>query len=1462
MTREGTPEVSSRQPRAGITPPIWQKLDEAGWLEFRGKFGHYSQTIEDQLRKEWYQCLSDKLTRQLRRLAKDRLIEGDKIPEDAPEGATLMKNLSWEEAQKTVNNLLAPSTHASALGMFSRIKMEETTDPIKFTLTSLNYIDDFEQAYKLAKDQEGIELDEEQLVKTFTKGITSAGVKERLRAMNPDTCKAAFDKLMDLAELVRIAAENANLFTGEKSKRKPRADSKKGGAEEGDAEKKTVKGECYRCGRTNHKKADCRAIYHGKTGDLLLIGERCDQNGNGKKKKLKTSVKNQGTFKNENATTELRGATYAEAVTGKAPPMQVEVDRSRSESHPNTVEVAFQGDQEKTITAQAIADTGASDNFIRQEYLRKQGTSQKLKVLRESKRRQKFRTANGHLTTKGTITLRIDKIKVQHGKVIKLEEETTFQVTDNLPYDCVIGRPFLEAMELIKGPLFQTKKGQGKRDGKRQDSTRESSETRKDAQEAERESKAEEAASTQEKKPKDSRGEIEDYDPQTLKHITNESDRRKFVELMNSFSDLYGIINKPASYPPVEIQLMEGKKIPQQAMPRVADTQLPAVRKKLQEMLELGVLERSTSPASSRYLMVPKPNNDIRLTVDLRDLNSKCMSVKESMPTTREILVQTKGASIFCTLDLSKYYYQLELAKQSRYLTAMSTPIGKLQFTRLPMGYKNSPAIGAAALQTLLQLHPKGPGRGSCSYVDDILIYATNMDDLYDDLQEVLTKLRRAGLKLSKDKARVAVKTVEYVGHEISAFGTAPKASRTQGVRGITMPTTKKEARSFCGVMNYSRDYIKDLSRLLKPIYEVIGSTAKFEWGESQKQAFAKAKTAFIEATPLEWWREGRTTILQTDASEIGIGAVLFQLDNQGKRHTLGFYSEAFNRTQSRWSTIEQEGYGIFKAVTHWHHILYGRPFVVRTDHANLRFMEKSINKKVGRWWTTLTNYNMEIEHTPGETNVVADGMSRLPDSSTTEPEEEEVSTCKPVILCAQEGGDQNNETKETSKEKGSEENAKEDTFEEAFQRNHNAITGHMGVEETTRRLQRERPNEIKLTEKVRKRIQKCAWCQKDRLKAPTVEPKRNVLSVTEPFTSISIDTMGPLPEDEEGNQFIIVVVDDFTRYCELFPAPDTTAQSAAKALVATTGRYGRISHVRSDGGSQYINDTISKLKETLGLTHSKSWPYHPQANGRVERAIKEVGRHLRTLVVTLKIANRWSSVLPMVARICNTTPSRKTGLTPAEILYGKAIDLDRDMVQTPRNANDSGPRNHYPQIARDLIKTQERLTAKAIEVQNKEDERYLAKSPENPTEFPIDTLVLARHVKDIRPHKLASIWEGPLRILKRDGKNYECRHLATGKETRYDVTRLREYIEDEQVDAVEVASYDNQEDIVKEVTAHRLKKGKKESNKGSWEFQIVWLDNSKEWLNYMDVKNMEAFEKYVNDAEINMFKAKKPQGG
>lgn len=1390
---EGEEQDNGKLTHLGVVPPTWKEIKREPWGRFKDMYERYTRNCEVTEPRSFYACIADQVRRTIYRFSRKTIWgEESNVPDGAATGCKRLVDLEWTEAQAVIDALLAPSTAIQATLTLERIVMQEVKRAGEdLRVASVNYIDQVEQ-FLATLDTAGTRRPEEKaLVKAFVAGVRPRGVKERLRKMQPQTLEEAFQQLMDLEEIIRIAEENKDVFSGATgntgNKKEPTRKERDDREEDEKRKKGQRKKACFRCGRTNHIEADCWATTDNKGNPL--------EDKKGTLLTMKIKVDGTGSLRTK------------------------ETNRKETKSNDMEATIRFEGTGRRDVECHMLADTGASDNFVSPSVL---GTRHpEIKILKRSKEHRQYRTGSGKLMhTHETVMLQVKSVITRKGATVDIDREVVFRVA-NTGFPCILGREFLVRNNLIGGPLI----GNTEKHLKVIQKTGEE-------------------------------GEEVPYDDQEFMHVKDETIRQRFKILMENNRDLFKSIEHGACMKPATIEFDKGQRYPQQAMPRIAEKQIPIVERELREMIRLNVLERSDSPASSRFLIVPKQNGEVRVTTDFRELNLKCEHIKETVPTVRELLTRVRGAKVFCSLDLTKFFWQLPLSKQSRWLTAMSTPIGKLQYARVPMGLTDSPAIGARFLNKILDNPEKTQGRGTIAYVDDILVYASDYDNLAAELEQTLMKLREAGLRLSRAKARIAVTETDFIGHTITAQGISPKISRLQGVEKLQPPTNKKQARSFCGIMNYSREYIPNLSRILTPIFQVTGSNRHFKWGETQQKAFEEAKRAFLKMTPLAWFDENKKTFLETDASEIGIGAVLYQRDKEGQRFNIGFYSQAFNQTQQKWSTIEQEAFGIWRAVEHWRHLLWGRSFVTRTDHANLRYMEKSINKKVGRWWADLCEYDMTVEHVPGVSNSVADGLSRLPMEDTIMAFEEvqmegESSNKDPPIDNSKHKAESQRKEKEVPNADQGEDLSEIDA---AFDQVHNAMTGHLGIEATVKKIGKlglcsEYPPKS-ILKRVQERIKSCAWCQKDRAKAPETLEELKVTSTNEPFQHISVDTIGPLPVDEEGNEYIVVVIDNFTRFIELFASPDTSAAEAAKALVSVTGRYGRISTMTSDRGPQYANETIKQLQQILRIKHHKTWPYHPQANGKVERSIQEVVRHLRALTTILKIQKRWTSILPMVQRICNSTVNRRTGVAPAELLYGQAVDVDRNMIK----ASGLEKTAHPQQLLRDLIRVQDRLIAKAIQTQSQADEYYLAKSPSQPTEFTVGTLVLATYVDGKRPHKLMSKYEGPMKITEKNGKNYVCQHLATGKRARYDVTRLHEYIPDENNEILEVASFDNQEEIVEKVTDHRRIPGKRKTNKSSYEFEILWNDKTKEWLNYRDVKNTEPFGEYIQSVGLTMF--------
>ena len=246
----------------------------------------------------------------------------------------------------------------------------------------------------------------------------------------------------------------------------------------------------------------------------------------------------------------------------------------------------------------------------------------------------------------------------------------------------------------------------------------------------------------------------------------------------------------------------------------------------------------------------------------------------------------------------------------------------------------------------------------------------------------------------------------------------------------------------------------------------------------------------------------------------------------------------------------------------------------------------------------------------------------------------------------------------------------------EAIKTVHNSTAGHAGVDRTCIRLVDQGGQWKGMRQAVRQFIKECPSCQLMSFIKIAVHTHPFTAGVYGPWERVNIDTIGPLPEDELGYKFIIVIIDCFSRFLELHPAKDATAAAAAEALYQTFGRFGSPQEILSDNGSQYVNEVITHFTEHIGVDHMLTMAYSHEENTIVERANKETMRHIRDIVFDRRVKNRWSVSTPLVQRIFNSNEISSIGVSPAQILFGNAISLDRGIFFTIRRTSCRGSFN------------------------------------------------------------------------------------------------------------------------------------------------------------------------------------------
>ena len=424
------------------------------------------------------------------------------------------------------------------------------------------------------------------------------------------------------------------------------------------------------------------------------------------------------------------------------------------------------------------------------------------------------------------------------------------------------------------------------------------------------------------------------------------------------------------------------------------------------------------------------------------------------------------------------------------------------------------------------------------------------------------------------------------------------------------------------GLANYFRDFVENFSSRVVGMAAMQSKKLPFCWSEELEKEFVDIKGAIAAAPMLVGIDYDFPIIVRTDASKVGVGAVLLQL-RAGVECPVAFVSQKFSDEASRWSTIDQEAYAVYFALQQWSGYLRGQQFVVQTDHKNLVYVAKSDVGRVARWRLFLQEFDFVVQHLPGSTNVVADALSRC------------------LVL-----------TSEVS---------------ETISRFHNETVGHSGVKKTIQLLKRHGVVWESMRSDVVQFIQSCAICQKTRCTAldKRVE-ETHVIESYEPFQEVSLDSVVNLPEDQYGNKVILVIIDNFTRFVELFAVKDVSVETAAEALLSVCGRYGAVSIIRSDNGGQFVGEIFKKMVQLMGSKQLLTVGYKPSANGIVERANAEVVRHLSAIVRSRGIQQMWSLGLPLVQRILNKTVHSSVGYSPAELFFGNAVSLVGGILSVP----------------------------------------------------------------------------------------------------------------------------------------------------------------------------------------------------
>jgi hypothetical protein len=724
------------------------------------------------------------------------------------------------------------------------------------------------------------------------------------------------------------------------------------------------------------------------------------------------------------------------------------------------------------------------------------------------------------------------------------------------------------------------------------------------------------------------------------------------------------------------------------------------IKTNVREWLKLGIIESAKSPYNAPIFCVPKKSGlGLRLVCDFRAVNQKTWPDRYSMRSVDDCLMEIgkKNSKIFSTIDLTSGFWQMKLAQESRPYTAFTIPgWGQFQWKRGAMGLAGCPASFARMMDTIM-----AGQENIITYIDDLLIHSSGWQEHLQHLDTAFKLLVKNNLKVNLQKCEFGKAEVAYLGHTITGKGVRPGEDKTKAIRAAVAPTTTKQVKSFAGLCNYFRSYIKDFSQVAAPLFALTRQDSEWKKGPlpaEARHAFLKLKGQLTSRPVMAFPTSDGEFHLYVDAAggvdggEGGLGAALFQIQKTQKR-LIAYASRRLQTHEKNYSAFLLEKAAAVYGIDHFAHLLRGRKFSLFTDHRPLTKLSTTHTKTLNRLQQKLLEFDFEIKYVPGGDNTVADFLSRSVGAEADHNDGVGAAALDdgPQRIRIAQTQDEECRTilRDLAKKKTpkigerwiSEFRIRQDVIRVVLKprkgfppgkpdrifapksmrptlikQGHDAIiAGHGGTFKTKERIAEQFwwPS---MEADVAEHVKKCGPCNMADTRNPTTDTGLTPLpQPRNPNERVHIDLFGPLVGSDKKSKFVFVATDAFTKIVRLAVIPDKSAPVVAQAITDNwINIFGVMAVAVTDQGLEFNNKLQAAIWKILDVDHKTTTPYHPRCNAQVEIFNKTMGRYLRTMLAQKGDTSAdWELLIGPLMFAHNTAVNKATRTTPFYAMFG-----------------------------------------------------------------------------------------------------------------------------------------------------------------------------------------------------------------